>query len=151
VRRHHLVRNASGEVHDVVDVQSRGERHEVVEAVPGSEQREVHVIPPQLVDEHRHGAEQDVDPVLRPHDAEVAEQMALPSAQRRLGVAGPHGARVGPVAHHRHVLRTAPTAAEGHTSVGLVGGDHVVRRREGGPLEEPQHAEQDTRGPSPWS
>ena len=69
-RRDDVVRHPAGELDVVREVELVAERDELVEAVAGPDQREADVVASELVDDDVGRPHDEVDAVLRSHDAE---------------------------------------------------------------------------------
>ncbi len=129
------VRDAPGEVHLVLETEPPGQFHHRVEGVAGTDEHRVPVGASQLVAELRQGAQGVVDAVLRPHHAEVAQQMGLAVLELRIGRHRPEPVGLRGAAHHEDVLRPPAAPAHRDVPVALVRGDDDVRRPVGHPFQ----------------
>ena len=112
---------------------------QIFEAVACPDECKANVTTTQLVHDDVCQLQHQIDAILRSHHADVRNQIRLVSLQARFRGGGPmESGRVGPGADHCDVRGVDAVAPQNDLSIGVVGGDHVIRRPDRAPLHKPQ-------------
>src|SRR5438128_870939 len=94
------------------------------------------IVPPELVAEVFHGANEMVDPILLADLAEIDEEMTLPLAPSGVRIEYAKAREIWPGTHDEDHVRRLRAARQGDLLVAVVGRDDDVGDLEGSALEE---------------
>src|SRR5260221_68344 len=97
------IRDAPRERHVIADAQAAREQLHLIERGASAHEPEMDIAAAVRVHDALHGAQQQVDAFLAPHDAHVADEVLAPALERRVGRHDAQPLEARPAAHHGHL------------------------------------------------
>ena len=116
-----------GERDEFSQVESFAQPHEVVEAVSRSDKGELDVTTAEAMYHVIRQLDDEVHSILRTHDPKVCSQVGCRATEGWVRLRATESGEIGTGTNHRHVRLVHAIPPESDLSVGVIGGDHVVR------------------------
>src|SRR6185436_16922151 len=130
------VGHAAGEGDVLGDAQLARQGLHLVQGRTAADQAEVDIRSLKINNQGLYRLQQQVDALLPPHYADVADEVFLPLLQVLLGRHDLQALEARAAAHHEHALGRHAATLDGDAAVRIVGGDGDVGEAEGEPLEQ---------------